>query len=373
MSNPLKQLTEQGQAVWLDFVSREFLAKGELQKLIERDGLTGVTSNPSIFEKAMGHGSDYDASLKAFLERADAEPVDVYEHLAIEDIQQAADILRPVYDRLEGCDGYVSLEVSPYLALDTRATLDEARRLWQAVNRPNLMVKVPGTPEGAVAIRKLIEEGINVNVTLLFDRNAYMAVAEAYIAGLEARLHQGKDISRLASVASFFISRVDGVLDKLIDERKGNDGELTELRGKVAIANAKLAYQDYLRLIQSPRWKVLAAKGAHPQRLLWASTGSKDPAYPDTLYVDQLIGPDTVNTMPPKTMDAFRDHGTAAPMLSTAIDAAQRWWMRPSVSGWISMGWPSGWSRTALGNSKMPPMPCWARLGRSASSFLASA
>ncbi len=324
MSNPLKQLTEQGQAVWLDFVSREFLGKGELQKLIERDGLTGVTSNPSIFEKAMGHGSDYDASLEAFLEKADAEPVDVYEHLAIEDIQQAADILRPVYDRLEGRDGYVSLEVSPYLALDTRATLEEARRLWQAVDRPNLMVKVPGTPEGAVAIRKLIEEGINVNVTLLFDRNAYMAVAEAYIAGLETRLHQGKDISRLASVASFFISRVDGVLDKLIDERKSSDGELAELRGKIAIANAKLAYQDYLRLIQSPRWKVLEAKGAHPQRLLWASTGSKDPAYPDTLYVDQLIGPDTVNTMPPKTMDAFRDHGTAAPMLSTDIEAAQR-------------------------------------------------
>jgi len=269
MSNPLKQLTEQGQAVWLDFVSREFLAKGELQKLIERDGLTGVTSNPSIFEKAMGHGSDYDASLKAFLEQADAEPMDVYEHLAIEDIQQAADILRPVYDRLEGRDGYVSLEVSPYLALDTRATLEEARRLWQAVDRPNLMVKVPGTPEGAVAIRKLIEEGINVNVTLLFDRNAYMAVAEAYIAGLEARLHQGKDISRLASVASFFISRVDGVLDKLIDERKGEEAELGELRGKVAIANAKLAYQDYQRLIQSPRWRVLEAKGAHPQRLLW--------------------------------------------------------------------------------------------------------
>uniref|UniRef100_UPI00258F81F2 transaldolase n=1 Tax=uncultured Pseudomonas sp. TaxID=114707 RepID=UPI00258F81F2 len=278
MSNPLKQLTEQGQAVWLDFVSREFLAKGELQKLIERDGLTGVTSNPSIFEKAMGHGSDYDASLKAFLEKADAEPVDVYEHLAIEDIQQAADILRPVYDRLEGRDGYVSLEVSPYLALDTRATLEEARRLWQTVDRPNLMVKVPGTPEGAVAIRKLIEEGINVNVTLLFDRNAYMAVAEAYIAGLEARLHRGEDISRLASVASFFISRVDGVLDKLIDERKGEDAELGGLRGKVAIANAKLAYQDYQRLVQSPRWKVLEAKGARPQRLLWASTGSKDPA-----------------------------------------------------------------------------------------------
>ena len=205
MSSLLRELGMAGQAVWLDFVSREFLRKGELQTLIERDGLTGVTSNPSIFEKAMGHGTDYDASLERFLNRADASPVDVYEYLAVEDIQQAADILRPVYDRLNGKDGYVSLEVSPYLAMDTESTLLEARRLWKAVDRPNLMVKVPGTEAGAAAIQQLIAEGISVNVTLLFSRESYRAVAEAYMAGLEARIQAGEDISRIASVASFFI------------------------------------------------------------------------------------------------------------------------------------------------------------------------
>ena len=326
MSSLLRELGMAGQAVWLDFVSREFLRKGELQTLIERDGLTGVTSNPSIFEKAMGHGTDYDESLERFLNRADASPVDVYEYLAVEDIQQAADILRPVYDRLNGKDGYVSLEVSPYLAMDTESTLIEARRLWKAVDRPNLMVKVPGTEAGAAAIQQLIAEGISVNVTLLFSRESYRAVAEAYMAGLEARIQAGEDISRIASVASFFISRIDSEIEKKIDEqlKAGNDdATLKSLKGRVAIANAKLAYADYQAMIASERWQALAAKDAQPQRLLWASTGTKNPDHPDTLYVDELIGPDTVNTMPPKTMDAFRDHGTVKETLTTGLDEAR--------------------------------------------------
>ncbi|GGM13163.1 glucose-6-phosphate isomerase [Pseudomonas asuensis] len=326
MSSLLRELGVAGQAVWLDFVSREFLRKGELQTLIERDGLTGVTSNPSIFEKAMGHGTDYDASLERFLNRADASPVDVYEYLAVEDIQQAADILRPVYDRLNGRDGYVSLEVSPYLAMDTEATLIEARRLWKAVDRPNLMVKVPGTEAGAAAIQQLIAEGINVNVTLLFSRESYRAVAEAYMAGLEARAQAGEDISRIASVASFFISRIDSEIEKKIDEKLkagGDEATLKSLKGRVAIANAKLAYADYQTMMASERWQALAAKGAQPQRLLWASTGTKNPEYPDTLYVDELIGPDTVNTMPPKTMDAFRDHGTVRETITQGLDEAR--------------------------------------------------
>ncbi|TWI52307.1 transaldolase [Pseudomonas duriflava] len=328
MTMRLRQLSLAGQAVWLDFVSREFLRKGELQKLIEQDGLTGVTSNPSIFEKAMGHGTDYDASLERFLNQGDAEPVDVYEYLAVEDIQKAAEILRPVYNHLDGKDGYVSLEVSPYLALDTEATLAEARRLWQAVGRSNLMVKVPGTQAGAAAIQQLIAEGINVNVTLLFSRESYRAVAEAYMAGLEARVQAGQDITRLASVASFFISRIDAEIDKKIDQRlQAGAGEdeaaLKALKGRVAIANAKLAYADYQAMIRSERWQALAAKGAQPQRLLWASTGTKNPDYPDTLYVDELIGLNTVNTMPPATMDAFRDHGTVQQTITQDLDEAK--------------------------------------------------
>jgi len=328
MSNPLTQLGDAGQAVWLDFVSREFLKEGGLEKLVREDGLTGVTSNPSIFEKAMGQGTAYDDSLQAFLKQSDADVVDVYEHLAIEDIRAAADILRPVYDRLDGLDGYVSLEVSPYLAMNTQDTLEEGRRLWAAVDRPNLMVKVPGTDAGVPAIRALIEDGINVNVTLLFSVDSYLAVAEAYVAGLEARAAAGKPVRGIASVASFFVSRIDAQIDKKIDKRlAGNDKDaatLKALKGKVAIANAKVAYQHYLELMQSDRWQALEAKGAAPQRLLWASTGVKNPDYPDTLYVDTLVGPDTVNTMPPKTMDAFRDHGKVARTIDTDIDAARQ-------------------------------------------------
>lgn len=328
MTSLLKQLQESGQAPWLDFVDRSFLKEGGLQKLVTEDGVTGVTSNPSIFEKAMGQGEAYDEQFKSVVAaNKDASVTDVYETLAVKDIQDAADTLRPVYDRLGGKDGYVSLEVSPYLANGTQDTIEEARRLWKWVDRPNLMIKVPGTKAGVPAIRQLIEDGININVTLLFSQESYHAVAEAFTAGLEARVAKGEPIDRIASVASFFVSRIDAQIDKKIDERvKAGDAEadaLKALRGKVAIANAKMAYQWYLDFVKSDRWQKLATKGAMPQRLLWASTGTKDPAFPDTLYVDTLIGPDTVNTLPPKTMDAFRDHGTLKQTLTEDIDGAR--------------------------------------------------
>jgi transaldolase/glucose-6-phosphate isomerase len=327
MTNPLLKLAAAGQAVWLDFVQRDMLENGELKGLIEQDGVTGLTSNPAIFEKAIGATDAYDAALKAFVDSPDGEPSAVFEHLAIQDIQAAADLFRPTYDRLDGRDGYVSLEVSPYLAMDTEATIAEARRLWGAVNRPNLMVKVPGTPAGVPAIRQLIGEGININVTLLFSLDAYLAVAEAHMAGLEDFKAKGGDISRVHGVASFFVSRIDSQIDAAIDKRLdagagADEADLKGLRGKVAIANAKIAYQRYLDMLKTPRWQALAAAGAAPQRLLWASTGTKDKAYSDVLYVAELIGPDTVNTMPPKTMDAFRDHGEVAQTLTAAPDAA---------------------------------------------------
>ena len=322
--NPLKQLEQFGQSPWLDFIQRSFTSSG-LQTLVDRDGLKGITSNPSIFQKAMGEGTDYDEGFKALASRGDHDALAIYEALAIEDIQQAADLMRPVWEATGHVDGYVSLEVSPYLALRTDDTVAEARRLWAAVNRPNLMVKVPGTSAGAPAIRTLISEGLNINVTLLFAQSAYEAVAEAFIAGLEDRLAAGHPIAGISSVASFFVSRIDAVMDKNIDARvaKGETA-LTPLRGKIAIANAKMAYQTYLNLTASPRWQRLAGHGALPQRLLWASTGVKDKAYPDTLYVDQLIGPQTVNTIPPATMDAFRDHGTAAATLAQGVDEARQ-------------------------------------------------
>jgi len=324
----LNQLEGFGQAVWLDFVDRKFLEAGGLQKLVDEDGLTGVTSNPSIFEKAMGHGDAYDSTLADFdKENPDAATIDRYEHLAIQDIKAAAETLKPVYDKLDAKDGYVSLEVSPYISDDTDATIAEAKKLWAAVDRPNLMIKIPGTLAGAPAIASSIASGINVNVTLLFSLEAYQRVAEAYAMGLEERVRQGQPIDRIASVASFFVSRIDATIDKEIDARlEKGDAEaeaLKAVRGKVAIANAKMAYQWYLDFLKTDRWQALAAKGAQPQRLLWASTGVKDPAYPDTLYIDTLIGKDTVNTMPPKTMDAFRDHGTAAETITADVDAAK--------------------------------------------------
>lgn len=325
-ANPLHALWDAGQSVWLDFLDRRFLESGALDALVREDGVTGVTSNPSIFEKAMGHGDAYDEGFADILRTADAGVEDLYESQAIRDIRHAADILRPVYDRLGGADGYVSLEVSPYLAQDTQGTVDEARRLWRTVSRPNLMVKVPGTKACVPAIRQLIEDGLNINVTLLFSVGAYEAVAEAYIAGLEARAAKGEPIDGVASVASFFISRIDGRIDSMIDGRVASGDPqadaLRPLRGRVAIANARIAYQRYREMIAAERWQKLAALGAKPQRLLWASTGTKDPAYPDTLYVDRLIGTDTVNTMPLATLEAFRDHGTAHPTLSDDVAGA---------------------------------------------------
>ena len=322
MTNPLKALTDAGQSAWLDFLERDFLKNGGFQKLIDEDSLGGVTSNPTIFEKAMGHGHAYDAEFQAFVAKnPDAKAIDIYEHLAIQDIQTAADLLRPVYEQRKAHDGYVSLEVSPYLANDTQGTIEEALRLWKAVDRPNLMVKVPGTEAGVPAIRALIEDGLNINVTLLFSVDAYKAVAEAYIAGLEARVAKGEDISKIASVASFFVSRIDSVMDKKIADLGTDDAK--SLAGKIAVANAKIAYAWYQDLIASERWKKLAARNAQPQRLLWASTGTKNPAYSDVLYIDDLIGPDTVNTMPQKTMDAFRDHGVVANTLLKDVEGAK--------------------------------------------------
>jgi transaldolase/glucose-6-phosphate isomerase len=328
VTNPLRALGDAGQAVWLDYMHRKITEDGELKRLIAEDGVTGLTSNPSIFEKAIGEGEDYDAPLRAIPRAPGETPESLYEKLAIADIQAAADAFRATYNRLEGRDGFVSLEVSPTLAMDTEGTIADARRLWGAVGRPNLMIKVPGTEAGVPAIRQLIGEGINVNVTLLFSVDAYLDVAEAHMAGLETFKASGGDISTVHGVASFFVSRIDTKIDQAIDARlktaSGQEAErLRRLRGKIATANAKRAYQRYLELIDGPRWKPLAAAGAAPQRLLWASTGVKDPSYPDTLYAAGLIGRDTVDTMPPKTMDAFRDHGVVAETLTADVPEAE--------------------------------------------------
>lgn len=327
--NPLKELQTHGQSIWLDFLARGFIAKGELKAMVERDGVRGVTSNPSIFEKAIGSGDEYDAAFEKLLKDGDRSVIDLYESVAIEDIQHAADVLRPVYDELDGHDGYVSLEVSPYLARDTEGTLNEARRLWKAVGRKNLMVKVPGTREGLPAIEQLTSEGISINITLLFSQKIYADVLEAYISGLEKFAAKGGDISRVASVASFFVSRIDTAVDRQLDDKiaAANDddrkAELATLKGKVAIANAKLAYQHYKKVIASDRWKALEVKGARVQRLLWASTGTKNKAYSDVLYVEELIGKDTVNTVPPATLDAFRDHGKVRDTLEENVNDAE--------------------------------------------------
>jgi transaldolase / glucose-6-phosphate isomerase len=326
--NPLLRLGDLGQSIWLDFLSRSLISSGDLKRLVENDGLAGITSNPSIFEKAIGHGTDYDASLRAAVAEGDRDANALYERLAIEDIQHAAAVLRPLYDRSDGHDGFVSLEVSPYLALDTQATIAEARRLWRAVARPNLMIKVPATPAGLPAIRELTGEAINVNITLLFSQSTYAEVVAAYLSGLEHAAAAGKDLSRIASVASFFVSRIDTAVDKRIETMlatapAGEREQLARLRGTIAIANAKLAYQIYQRQFGGDRWQALQAKGARVQRLLWASTGVKNPNYRDTLYVEELIAAETINTMPPATLDAFRDHGKVAPTLATGLDQAK--------------------------------------------------
>jgi transaldolase len=327
--NPLKELTKFGQSVWLDYIRRDLFTSGQLKRLIEEDGLRGMTSNPSIFEKAIA-GSDLYAQTLAELEkRKDLDAKGRYEELAIKDIQDAADFLKPVYQQSKKRDGYVSLEVSPYLAHKTQETLDEARRLWKRVGRENLMVKVPGTPEGIPAFQQLISEGININVTLLFAFDVYVRVAEAYVAGLEAFAKSGGDVSRIASVASFFISRIDTLVDGEIDAKlktatnPTDQALLQSLHGKVAIANGKLTYQRYRQIFSGPRWDALASRGAQTQRVLWASTSTKNPKYSDVYYVEELIGPDTVDTIPPATFDAFRDHGKPRASLEENVQAAQ--------------------------------------------------
>ncbi|HEX3651414.1 MAG TPA: bifunctional transaldolase/phosoglucose isomerase [Rhizomicrobium sp.] len=307
--NRLKELETLGQSLWLDFLSREFLAGDEFKRMIAEDGLKGMTSNPSIFEKAFAHGSAYDDDIRKLTE-AGCGVGAIFRKLAVADIQHAADAFRPIYDRLNGADGFISLEVSPYIAKDTNATVAEAKQLWSEVNRPNLMIKVPATNEGLPAIRDLLGTGLNINITLLFSRDVYEQVANAYIEGLEMRPKE-EDLSRISSVASFFVSRIDSKVDKAIDEKLNNgaDPALAGLHGKIAVANAKLAYQQYKRIFSGPRWDALAKRGARPQRLLWASTSTKNKAYSDVLYVDTLIGDDTVNTMPQETIEAFRDHG----------------------------------------------------------------
>ncbi len=329
--NALKALQQYDQSIWLDYLRRDLLTGGGLARLIAEDGLRGMTSNPSIFEKAIGGSTDYDAAIRELIGRRDVDPASLFEQLAIADIQQAADIFRPVYDATERRDGYVSLEVGPELALKTDATIAEARRLWRAVDRPNVMIKVPGTPAGVPAVRQLISDGININITLLFAQSAYEAVAAAYIEGLEAHAAAGGDVAGVASVASFFLSRIDTMVDDAIAARLKDTSSaeqraaLEGLRGKVAIAGAKLAYQYYKALFGGARWRDFARRtGAQTQRLLWASTGTKNPAYRDVLYVEELIGPDTVNTLPPATMDAFRDHGRPRASLEEGLDEARR-------------------------------------------------
>jgi transaldolase / glucose-6-phosphate isomerase len=325
--NPLRELQKFGQSFWLDYISRRLIADGELKRLIADDQLSGITSNPSIFEKAIASGTDYDDYLIRAVKCKDHDAMALYEGLAIRDIQDAADALRPVYERTQRVDGYVSLEVSPYLAHDTMGTVAEAHRLWDKVGRGNLLIKVPGTPEGLPAIRQLIAEGINVNITLLFSRKVYEQVAHIYIEALEEFAAAQGDVSRMASVASFFVSRIDTSVDALVEQRLAAASEedkntLRSITGHTAVANAKLAYQKYKEIFSGPRWQALAAKGAHVQRLLWASTSTKNPQYRDVIYVEELIGRDTVNTMPPATMDAFRQHGRLRPSLEENLDEA---------------------------------------------------
>jgi transaldolase / glucose-6-phosphate isomerase len=341
VENPLKQLARYGQSIWLDYIRRSLMTSGELRKLIEQDGLAGMTSNPSIFEKAIAGGEEYADFLAELRKDATLDAKAIYERLAIRDIQDAADALRSVYLSTNGRDGYVSLEVSPLLANETQATLDEARRLWNTVQRPNLMIKVPGTSAGLPAVETLLGEGINVNITLLFACERYEEVAQVYVRALEQRASRGLDLASLASVASFFVSRIDTNVDARIDAAlPAADGQkrvlLESCRSKVAIANAKLAYEQYHRIFAGPRWEALQAKGARVQRLLWASTSTKNPKLRDVLYVEELIGKDTVNTIPPATYDAFRDHGEPRASLELGLDEA-RAVMRSLSDAGISM------------------------------------
>ena len=328
--NPLQQLLDYGQSMWLDYIRRDLFTSGKLKQMIANDGLRGMTSNPAIFEKAIADSSLYDDQLKALAARKDLDATGRFEQIAIRDIQDAADTLRPVYEESNFRDGYVSLEVSPYLARKTKETIDEARRLWKTVKRDNVMIKIPGTTEGIPAIRQAIGEGININVTLLFAQDFYEKVAEQYVGGLEDLAARGGNLKKMAGVASFFISRIDTLIDSLINEKLKTTSDasqqalLKSLLGKVAIANGKLTYQAYERIFSGSRWDALKAKGAQTQRVLWASTSTKNPAYRDVIYVEELIGPDTVNTMPPATIDAFRDHGKLRNSLTEDIPGAEK-------------------------------------------------
>src|SRR5215831_316647 len=328
-TNPLKGLLAYGQSPWMDYVRRDLLTSGQLKKYIDNDGLRGMTSNPAIFEKAIA-GSNLYADILNSPEAKKLDANGLFERIAFRDIQDACDIFKPVYTESNRRDGYVSLEVSPFLGYDTKASIAEAQRLWKGVNRPNVMIKIPGTPEGLPAIRQCLEEGININITLLFAQSAYEQVAEAFLSALEARVKKGQDISHIASVASFFVSRIDSLVDSKIDqidktETDANKKALLEsVRGKVAIANARRTYAKYQELYGGARWKALAAKGGQTQRLLWASTSTKNPKYRDVLYVEELIGADTVDTIPPATLDAFRDHGRLRPSLTENVVGANK-------------------------------------------------
>jgi len=326
-NNPLKQLETLGQSIWLDYIRRDLIASGNLRHLIEEDGLQGMTSNPSIFEKAIADSHDYDKDIRAMALKGKGYN-EIYEALSQRDVQSAADEFRPLYDRTDGKAGYVSLEVNPHLANNTNGTIQEARRLWGDLNRPNVFIKVPATANGLPAIQQLVSEGINVNVTLLFGLPRYRQVVEAYIAGIEARTTQGKAVKHVASVASFFLSRIDALVDPLLEKLIAQGGKEADLakkvRGQVASASAKMAYQIYKEIFGSNRFKKLAAQGARVQRLLWASTGTKNPDYSDVKYIETLIGPDTVNTVPLETLDAYRDHGVPKASLEKDVADAAR-------------------------------------------------
>jgi transaldolase len=324
-TNPLKQLETLGQSVWLDYIRRDLITSGELRRLIEEDGLRGMTSNPTIFEKAIVDSQDYDTDIRSMaLEGKNAQSI--FEALTQRDVRMAADEFRQVYERMDGNDGYVSLEVNPHLAHDTKGTIEEARRLWNALDRPNVFIKVPATIEGLPAIKQLTSEGINVNVTLLFGLHRYRQVAEAYISGIEARLSQGNAVKRVASVASFFLSRIDTLIDPLLEKIIAHDGKNADLArqslGQAAVASARMAYQIYKEIFNSERFKKLIEKGARVQRVLWASTSAKNPEFSDVKYIEALIGQDTINTIPVETLNAFRDHGVAEARLEQDVEKA---------------------------------------------------
>ena len=325
-TNHLLEIKQYGQSIWMDNLTRDLIQSGELKDMVENKGICGITSNPAIFEKAIVGNAIYDADIEAGI-RAKSPTYKIYESLIFDDIRNACDILRPVYESSDGLDGYVSIEVPPTIAHDTEATIKEARRYYEEIGRENVMIKIPGTSAGLPAVEQVIADGINVNVTLLFSVPSYEETAAAYMRGLEKRAAEGKDISKIASVASFFLSRIDINIDKRIDDKLkqgvddiGLEAKLRAVKGKVAIANAKIAYQKYKEIIQTDRWKALSAKGAKVQRLLWASTSTKDPSYSDVMYVDELVGPDTVNTLPPSTIEACADHCNVENRVDTGIE-----------------------------------------------------